>query len=175
MKRLTLALLSAGLIVSSPFALAGPHGGDFGDYAKVTRVEPLVEVVRVPTERQECWQEEVVHRQGGRPDSFTGTILGGIIGGAVGNQFGAGSGRDAATVAGVALGASVGHDMSRRTPARTYSTLEDRCEMVPDYRTEERIEGYRVYYRYQGHDYVTRMPYDPGKRLRVQVSVAPAE
>jgi uncharacterized protein YcfJ len=38
---------------------------------------------------------------------------------------------------------------------------------------EERIDGYHVTYRYKGEIFTTRLPYDPGDRLKVQVSVTP--
>lgn len=37
------------------------------------------------------------------------------------------------------------------------------------------LVGYQVAYRYQGQVYVTRMDYDPGERLRVRVTVRPAD
>ena len=40
---------------------------------------------------------------------------------------------------------------------------------------EERIDGYEVTYAYAGREYVTRMPYDPGERLRVRGDVTPAD
>ena len=40
---------------------------------------------------------------------------------------------------------------------------------------ESRIVGYRVTYEYHGHLYTTVLPYDPGPRMPVQVSVAPVE
>ncbi len=39
---------------------------------------------------------------------------------------------------------------------------------------EERIDGYDVVYRYRGQKYATRLPYDPGRELRVRVDVRPA-
>jgi len=38
---------------------------------------------------------------------------------------------------------------------------------------EERVEGYRVTYVYHGREYTTRMPYDPGQRVRVNIDVSP--
>ena len=35
--------------------------------------------------------------------------------------------------------------------------------------------GFNVEYDYKGDVYVARMPYDPGNRIRVRVSVVPAE
>ena len=46
-----------------------------------------------------------------------------------------------------------------------------RCETVNN--TEQRLEGYEVHYLYDGREYVTRLPYDPGPRVRVNVDVHP--
>ena len=35
--------------------------------------------------------------------------------------------------------------------------------------------GYDVEYMYKGEKYVSRLPYDPGNRLRVRISVTPDE
>jgi uncharacterized protein YcfJ len=47
--------------------------------------------------------------------------------------------------------------------------LVQRCETVNN--LEQRIEGYEVRYIYDGREYTTRLPYDPGSRLRVNVDV----
>ncbi|MEJ2603123.1 MAG: glycine zipper 2TM domain-containing protein [Gammaproteobacteria bacterium] len=125
---------------------------------------------------------------GGRDDRGTAgaTIAGGIIGGVIGRQFGGGSGRDAMTVVGTLVGAAIGNDRARR--AETYDRYEHyddyrayerhsrpvtRCETRYQSREEERIDGYRVTYRYRGQTYTTRTDHDPGDRLRVRVAVTP--
>ena len=40
---------------------------------------------------------------------------------------------------------------------------------------EERTDGYRVTYVYNGRRQVTEMPNRPGDRIRVRVDVSPAE
>jgi uncharacterized protein YcfJ len=40
---------------------------------------------------------------------------------------------------------------------------------------EPRIVGYDVEYTYKGENYMSRLPFDPGNRLRVRVSVTPDE
>ena len=40
-------------------------------------------------------------------------------------------------------------------------------------RYEERVDGYRVTYRYNGHIFSTQLPRDPGGTLRVRVNVEP--
>ncbi len=120
-------------------------------------------------------------------------ILGGILGAAVGNQIGSGDGRRAATVAGALIGTALGHDAAARrdhrdaraygddryydsrfdAPPRAYTV--ERCDVRYQENWEERIEGYRVAYEYHGRRYETRLPYDPGERVRVRVDVFPDE
>ena len=47
--------------------------------------------------------------------------------------------------------------------------------MVDNYRTEERLDGYEVTYRYNGQVGTTFTQRDPGPTLRVSVNVVPAE
>ena len=52
---------------------------------------------------------------------------------------------------------------------RTY----ERCDVRYRDSWEERVDGYDVTYEYAGREYVTRMPYDPGERIRIRVDVTP--
>jgi uncharacterized protein YcfJ len=168
MKR-TLAAMAVGLTV---FAgnVAARHG-DYADTAKVISATPIYETVRVSRPVEECWTERRVQPAGGSGRA-AGTLAGGIVGGLIGNQFGHGSGRAAMTVAGTLIGASVGHELSRDVrPARV--VREERCERVGRYRSEERLVGYRVEYRYQGRTFVTRTDEHPGRRIPVRVAVEP--
>lgn len=163
---------------SSTAALAyDRHGHDrdgYYDYARVEHVKPIYRMVRVERPRQECWQEDVVHRDsGGR--SATPVVVGGILGGAVGHQIGKGRGRDIATVAGAILGASIGNDVRNRNDReREWVSTENVCRDVVDYTEERQVVAYEVSYRYHGRRYVTEMDHDPGSRVRVEVDVAPA-
>lgn len=148
------------------------------EYATVTDVQPIVRVVQVSTPREVCWDEPVrrTHAGGWGHRSFTSSIVGGILGGVAGNQFGSGRGQDAMTIAGALLGASIGRDIGgqRRHAARRPYTTERRCELEEVSYQEERIDGYRVGYRFGGRDYVTRTREMPGEQIRVRVSVVPA-
>jgi len=93
----------------------------------------------------------------------------------LGSQFGHGRGRDAATVAGALIGSRVGYDSARDRYSRVEERVVERCNVRYETEYEERIEGYRVTYEYNGREYTTRLPYDPGKRIKVRVAVAPAE
>ena len=155
----------------------GPRGGvenvNFA-YADVLRVDPIYEYVNAP--REECYEDRVTTRER-RGDTTGGTVLGAIVGAAIGNQVGSGDGRRAATAAGAVIGGTVGHNAARDNagPPRVYSETQHRCRRVDDYREDRRVVGYDVEYRYRGDVYVSRVGYDPGDRLRVRVSVTPAD
>ncbi len=194
------ALLSAGPALADPgrdWRPASDHGAGY-DYARVVDVDPIVRHVRVRTPVRECWEETRYDRYDDRYDDYDrydrhdrpgrseagATIAGGIIGGVIGRQFGDGKGRDAMTLVGTLVGAAIGNERANR--GRDYDERYDRygtyerqsrpvtrCETR--YRTdaEERIDGYRVTYRYRGQTYTTRTDYNPGDRIRVRVEVEP--
>lgn len=160
-----------------------PYGANQGyGYARVTHVEPIVRQVRVEVPRRECWTETRYDQpNAGQPSgSLAGPmIVGGLIGGAIGHQFGNGNGRRAATVAGALIGTAVGHEVGANRQAQYASATPqpyqvERCDQRVEQTYEERIDGYQVEYEYGGQRYSTRLPYDPGERLRVQVAVWPA-
>lgn len=169
--------LTATAADAGQFAVGKARGGGAQyAYAKVLSVEPVVRYVTVETPVRECWDEarEVpVRRSGG---SAGGTLIGAIIGGVVGHQFGSGRGNDAATVAGTLIGAAIGNDATRRRgyEETRYGRPVQRCETRYQSHQEERVDGYDVVYRFHGQKYATRMPYDPGNRLRVRVDVRPS-
>ena len=57
--------------------------------------------------------------------------------------------------------------------SRAPAPLPPNCEMVPVQRQFQRPIAYDVDYVYRGLKYRSRLPYDPGNRLRVQVSIQP--
>jgi uncharacterized protein YcfJ len=151
------------------------------DYAQVLSAEPIVRSVTVSTPVRECWDETreyAVERRG--YGSAGGTLFGAIIGGVLGHQVGSGRGNDAATAAGALIGAAIGNESARRSDRygdeeRVYSRPVKRCQTNYTSHQEERIDGYVVTYRYHGQKYRTRMPYDPGERMRIRVDIRPAE
>ena len=146
------------------------------DYAKVISAKPIINYVNVTTPVRECWEEmEYYTVDHNRHNRRAGTFLGAVIGGVIGHQVGSGRGNDAATVAGTLIGAAIGNDAaSNNYSVERRSRPVQRCETRYQARREERIDGYRVMYRYHGQKYVTEMPYDPGKSLRVRVDIRPA-
>lgn len=154
------------------------------DYARVVRSQPIVRYVTVESPVRECWDDVEYYSsdpydRGPFNDRTTSTIAGGLLGGVLGRQIGGGKGRDAMTVVGTLIGASIANDRAdRRRDARGYATEEysrpvRRCNTNIETHQEERIEGYRVTYRYNGRNYTTRTNSEPGRRIRVRVDVRP--
>ena len=156
---------------------AGIRSGSAGwDYAEVIKVKPLIQRVRVSSPRQECWQEQVAYedRRGYRADNAP--VLGAILGGAFGHAAGHGKkNKDVGTFLGAVLGASIASSVSARNDPQStvrYVT-EERCRVVEDWHDEERLMGYLVDYSYNGQVFRTRMDTDPGKKLKIRLSVEP--
>ena len=191
-------LAAVGVLGVSAAALADPpywasaHGrydhDDFPrveyrqpEYARVVDVDPIVTRVRVSAPEQQCWNEDrPVYRGSGTV--ARSTIVGGLIGAAVGQRIGVHTGvHDPGTViAGSLIGAAIGNSIGEDRAARrgeyepvAYQSVQ-RCQVSYRDQWEERIDGYRVTYEYHGRRYTTRMPYDPGSRVRVDVDVRPA-
>jgi len=170
---------AAGLALASGAAFAGDRyeGDGEYDFAPVVHVEPLRREVRVSEPVRECWQETSYASERPFSSNHVGaTLLGSAIGIALGNQVGHGRGKDIARVAGAVIGGAIGHNVSVDRARQQYGDVGrsvERCDVSYRDRVEERIDGYRVTYEYAGREYVTRMPYDPGERIRVRVAVTP--
>jgi uncharacterized protein YcfJ len=198
----TMVAIAVGLAIGAP-ALANqderwrdepPSMGALRDYdyARVTHVEPKIRQVRVSVPRRECYEVSGYDSDeasgygpgygqgGGERPAAGGMILGGLIGAVIGHQFGHGRERAVGTVAGAVIGSAIGHDAATQrrgdgqygySPPRAQSG--ERCETRYTEQVQQRIDGYRVSYRYNDRDYQTVLPYDPGERLRVRVTVSP--
>jgi uncharacterized protein YcfJ len=171
MRTLPISLLSATVLFSSAAFAQPAH-----DWARVVRVEPVVVYQQVPVTERFCEVEPVTVVERRRSDDRAAAVLGAIVGGVIGNQFGRGDGRDAATAAGALLGYHAVRDSQRRYDRRyggRYVEHRQVCRNETFYRTEERIVGYDVTYRYHGRLYTTRMNHHPGDRIRVMADVRP--
>jgi uncharacterized protein YcfJ len=117
-----------------------------------------------------------------------GTVVGAVIGGLIGHAFGRGDGRKVTTAAGAVAGGVVGNQVAAASDQRQAADAErqadaEREAVAASLRNcrsagpapERRIVGYDVEYRYKGEIYMARLAYDPGDRLRVKVSVTPAD
>ena len=66
--------------------------------------------------------------------------------------------------------ATIGEDIRRQV--RLWQQQHS-CRNVTEQRARESIVGYRVTYRYGGETATTRLSYDPGERMPVNVSLSP--
>jgi uncharacterized protein YcfJ len=190
-KQHSIAILTAGLLAAAP-AFAG-HAGDYGaaygqddyDTAQVLSAEPLMRQVRITVPQRECYAETryvlVNARNAGAASAAGPMLLGGLIGAVIGHQIDDRRSRNTGTVAGALIGTAIGHQVAQDSARRNaygrgaeYRAVDaERCEVHTIERFEERIDGYRVTYRYNSRIYTTQMPRDPGATLRVRVNIAP--
>jgi uncharacterized protein YcfJ len=176
MRQLSAIISAVWLAGAAASASAGHAQNDvYYDEARVLSVTPQTERVNEP--RQECRTEYVRETvsEAPRERSLTGPIIGGITGGLLGSRVGRGSGRVAAAAVGAGIGAIVGDrvDNNDRSGYYTAERPVERCVSTDHWVTVNR--GYQVAYRYNGRDYSTVMPYDPGHTVRVRVDVVPAD
>lgn len=169
--------LIASLLAMSGAAQAGHGRGDgdgFTTRARVVASTPVYESINEP--RRECWTETVGHETRSYRDGNNagGAVLGAIAGGLIGSTVGKGNGKVAAAAVGAATGAVVGdrwNDGGTRYESRPRQV--EQCRVQDNYR--QVLSGYDVRYRYGDREYSTRLPYDPGKWLTLNVSFSVAD
>lgn len=151
----------------------GPQPVSYSGSARVISSTPIYERVTEPS--QQCQLESYPTSEVRQAPSVPiGTIVGGVAGGVLGHQIGSGRGNTVATIAGAVGGAAIGNsiDNANRSTVVTQGTRQvERCYDTS--RTRDVIRGYNVVYRYDGREFSTQLPYDPGPQLRVSVAVTP--
>ena len=171
--------LIAALLAATGTAQAGhPQSDNNGDgftaRAQVLSSTPIYDTINEP--RRECWTETSGHEtRSYRDGNNTGsTVLGAIAGGLIGSTVGKGNGKVAAAAVGAATGAVVGSRWNNGSTRYESSPRQvERCRTNDDYR--QVVSGYDVRYRFQGREFSTRLPNDPGKWLTLNVSFSVAE
>lgn len=138
-------------------------------WADVLRVDPIYE----PADNLHEVCDDLPVEHVGPDNRAAGTVLGAVVGGVLGSTVGKGDGRRAATVAGAVVGGAVGNHVAQG--GGYYPARGQRCHMVRDGAEQRRVVAYDVQYRYRGDVFMSRLDYDPGERLRVRVSIEPAE
>lgn len=172
-------------------------------WADVLRVDPVYEVApeaAVPDgdaapSRADCNDAAPpppAHENDLTDNRAAGTVIGALIGGVIGHAFGRGDGNKAATAAGAVAGGVAGNRIAAAQDQQTNAqqqadaerdavsaSLRDCREAARPIRgssqPERRIVGYDVEYRYKGEIYMARLPFDPGDRMRVKITVVPVE
>jgi uncharacterized protein YcfJ len=173
--------LAAPLAAQSPAGGAVPAPADENSHygwAAVLRVDPVYDEIAAATPQQECYEEQVpVDAEPARESNgrrTVATMIGAVVGGLLGNQVGKGDGRKAATVAGAVAGGVVGNQAAA-DPERPQYTTQRHCRQVNASSGPRHVIAYDVEYRYRGEVFNSRLAYDPGDRVRVKVSVTPAD
>lgn len=169
-------VLVAALLAASGAAHAG-HGrapDGFTARAQVLSSTPIYDTVNEP--RRECWTETTGYEtRSYRDGNNTGsTLIGAIAGGLLGSTVGKGNGRVAAAAVGAATGAVVGNRWNEGGTRYEASPRQvERCRSSDNFR--QVITGYDVRYRFQGREFTTQLPYDPGRWLALNVNISVAD
>jgi uncharacterized protein YcfJ len=151
--------IALGLATACGAALATEYG---------TVISSTAVTAQVAVPQQQCSEQQVLVQP---RTSGGGALLGALVGGVVGHQVGNGFGRAAATGLGAVAGSVIGdRTEAANTPAAAVPVQN--CQTLTSY--ENRVIGYDVTYEYHGQRYLTRVAQDPGPRLALNVSVAPA-
>jgi len=155
------------IVMAAPASASNYAAADYMDSAPVVSSVPVYQTVRQP--QQQCWTESVTSYEERRSPS--GLILGGVAGGIAGNAIGRGNGRVASTVVGAIIGAAIGDHLANRDGnAVVVNRPVQHCQTVESY--HQVLTGYQVTYDYNGRYSMIMLPYDPGPRLPLEITVA---
>ena len=170
---LKISFLTATLLMGVNTAQAAhPDNDDLLVRARVVSSHPVYESVNTP--RRECWNESSGYEtRGYRNNNTAGSIIGAVAGGLLGSTVGKGNGRVAAAAVGAATGAVVGGRWNNGERHASYPQQVERCHTTDNVR--QVVSGYDVRYRFQGREFGTRMPYDPGEWVTLKVNFTVAE
>ncbi|MCS6767062.1 MAG: hypothetical protein MO847_12065 [Candidatus Protistobacter heckmanni] len=152
----TLLILGAALAAAAPLAQAQTT-----EYARVISATPINELV--PVQRQSYTADNVLVQ---RPNSGAGAVLGAVAGGLLGSTAGGGAGKVAMTAAGALVGAIAGDGIESAGKAPAAVPVQ-RCQTAASY--EQRVTAYNVVYEYAGRQFSSRLSYNPGSRVAVQI------
>ncbi len=147
---LMLAAVVAAAILAPAASAQAPAGQVENvrmDYAKVLRVAPIYQTLRATRMEQHC----------DAPDAP-----------AVADE-----GKGLSRIVGAVKGALAREPEPAASTEKSAGKAGANCRMVPVVREFRRPIAYDVDYVYRDMKYRTRLPYDPGTRLRVRVSVVP--
>ena len=165
-------VLLAPMLLAPALSQAAAYYAD----AQVTGVQPMYETVQVNTPREVCHDEQYQVAQRDPTRSYAAPLIGAAIGGALGHTVGhTEKDNNLGAVVGALFGGAIGYGVATRPGPAPSTVVQTRqvCTQEADVRTEQRVVGYRVRYRYQGENYVMQTDRDPGPTVRVRVEVTP--
>lgn len=138
-------------------------------YGTVLSAKPIIEVVKEYQPTKICTEQAPARVN--KKDTTGAQVVGGIVGAVIGSKMGKKSGTKVlGATAGAIIGSSIGKEAaaSSEPPAPGVT-----CRVENKMREFERQAGFRVVYLYQGEQFVTELPYDPGNEIKLKVEVAP--
>ncbi|MBS0590629.1 MAG: glycine zipper 2TM domain-containing protein [Proteobacteria bacterium] len=168
-------------------------------WADVLRVDPVYEslgdspgeIQANPGPAPDCDESPPARPHDQADNRAVGTVIGALIGGVIGHAFGRGDGNKVTTAAGVVAGGVAGNriaaaqdqntnadrqaDAERDAVSASLRDCRDASTTRRPSKPEHHIVGYDVEYRYKGEIYMARLPFDPGDRMRVKMTVVPVE
>ena len=158
--------------------LLSARASAFDTTVDVVSVTPVKEIVNEPYESCGTEYEQQSVQSAPRAEEgheIAGGLAGAVAGGLLGSLMGEGGGKVAAAAAGAGLGAIAGSQLGKdRSPSQgeTHTTVQQvqRCKMVDHWDIKT---NYNVVYEYNGQRFSTKLPYDPGRQMKVNVSVTP--
>ena len=166
MKQIGIAILMAGAV--------GAAGAQ--EFGRVLSATPVFQQISTP--RQVCTVDKVlVPGQKSGAGAAVGAIAGGVVGSALG---GGGRGNAAAALLGMVGGAVMGDRFEEAGP----STVQDIQRCTVQNVVENRVSAYNVTYEFNGKQYTTQLPNDPGPTIALRllpaepaatVSIAPVD
>jgi uncharacterized protein YcfJ len=149
----------------------GPFSTVTYQYGTVLSVKPIIEVVKEYQPTKVCYEQPTVKSKS-TSDSKGAQIVGGIVGAVIGSKLGR---KDSTKVLGATAGAIIGSSIGKEAAAASNKpTSGIECRIENKLREFERQAGYRVVYLYQGEQFATELPYDPGNEIKLRVEIAPA-
>jgi len=172
----------ATMIVAMPLAQARhndnvnttPEFNDFVVKAKVINVKPIFKYITINTPTEHCYKERVTYTDYNDGNRGGRMLLGGIIGAVIGNNIGHGKSRKVRAAVGALVGSQIGSSFAdRHAYSNQHVAYEQHCETQNVSETKKRIDGYDVTYKFRGRLFTTQMPYRPGRKIELNVSVSP--
>jgi uncharacterized protein YcfJ len=138
-------------------------------YGTVLSAKPIIEVVKEYQPTKICYEQPANTQK--KSDSTGAQVVGGIVGAVIGSKIGKkGGAKVLGATAGAIIGSSIGKEASASNEQPSVNMV---CRTENKLHEFEREAGYRVVYLYQGEQFVTELPYNPGNEIKLRVEVAP--